>query len=106
MVQVGISVTIGLRPPIAFTTEPDVIVVPDTDDVFVVHDLDIDLFFGMGGGGVHGRVVSDPASFSSNRVQMEHLLHCPYLSDCVSLHQSKLGLILLIIVSAFFVVER
>ena len=35
-------------PPIAFLAPPDVIVIPDTDDVYVVPDLDIDLFFWNG----------------------------------------------------------
>ena len=48
MAQVGISVNIGLPPPIAFAAPPDVIVMPDTDDVYVVPDIDIDLFFWSG----------------------------------------------------------
>ncbi len=48
MAQVGISVNIGLPPPIAISAAPDVIVLPDTDDVYVVPDLDIDLFFWNG----------------------------------------------------------
>jgi len=48
MAQVGIDIHIGLPPPVAFQTEPDVIVLPDTDNVYVVPDLDIDLFFWNG----------------------------------------------------------
>jgi hypothetical protein len=43
--QVEISVSIALPPLIAFAAPPDVIVLPDTDDVYVVPDLGIDLFF-------------------------------------------------------------
>jgi len=45
MAQVGISVNIGLPPPVTFVEPPQVIVLPDTDDVYVVPDIDIDLFF-------------------------------------------------------------
>jgi hypothetical protein len=43
--QVSISVSIGLPPPITFTAPPEVIVLPDTDDVYVVPGIDVDLFF-------------------------------------------------------------
>ena len=48
MAQVGISVSIGLPPPIAFAAPPDVIVIPDTHDVYVVPGIDVDLFFWNG----------------------------------------------------------
>jgi len=48
MAQVGIDIHIGLPPAVAFQAEPDVIVLPDTDNVYVVPDLDIDLFFWNG----------------------------------------------------------
>src|SRR5665647_71799 len=48
MAQVGISVNIGLPPPIVFGAPPDVIVMPDTDDVYVDPDINADLFFWNG----------------------------------------------------------
>lgn len=45
---VDISVGISLPPPIPFTASPEVIVLPDTDDVYVVPDIDVDLFFWNG----------------------------------------------------------
>ena len=48
MAQVGISVNINLPPPIAFAAPPDVIALPDTDDVYVVPDVGLDLFFWNG----------------------------------------------------------
>ncbi len=47
LAEVGISVSIGL-PPIAFIEPPATVVLPDTDDVYVVPDIDIDLFFWNG----------------------------------------------------------
>jgi hypothetical protein len=45
MAQVGISINIGLPPPIVFPEPPSVIVLPDTPDVYVAPEIDIDLFF-------------------------------------------------------------
>jgi hypothetical protein len=35
-------------PPVAFRGAPDVVVMPDTDDVYVVPDLDVDVYFWSG----------------------------------------------------------
>ncbi len=43
--SVDISIGISLPPPIVFEGPPEVIVLPDTDDVYVVPGLDIDIFF-------------------------------------------------------------
>ena len=48
MAQVGISVSIGLPPPIVFQAPPAVIVLPDTNSVYVVPDIAVDLFFWNG----------------------------------------------------------
>ena len=48
MAQVGISVSIGLPPPVVFAEPPAVIVLPDTPDVYVVPGIDVDLFFWSG----------------------------------------------------------
>ena len=48
MAAVDISVNISLPPPIVFQAPPDVIVMPDTDDVYVVPDIDVDMFFWNG----------------------------------------------------------
>jgi hypothetical protein len=48
MAEVDISVGISLPPPIAFEAPPDVIVMPDTNDVYVVPDIDVDMFFWNG----------------------------------------------------------
>jgi hypothetical protein len=48
MARVDINVSIGLPPPIVFAAPPDVIVMPDTSDVYVVPDIDADLFFWNG----------------------------------------------------------
>jgi hypothetical protein len=47
MAQVGISVSIGLPPPIVFAEPPAVIVIPETY-VYVVPYIDVDLFFWNG----------------------------------------------------------
>jgi hypothetical protein len=47
MAQVGISVNIGLPPPIAFHAPPELIVIPETY-VYVAPDIDVDLFFWNG----------------------------------------------------------
>ena len=46
--QVNIGVRIGLPPPILFGEPPQVLVLPDTNNVYVVPDIDIDLFFWNG----------------------------------------------------------
>ncbi len=43
--QVSVSVNIALPPPVAFAAPPEVIVLPDTDDVYVIPDTDVDIFF-------------------------------------------------------------
>lgn len=45
---VDISVGISLPPAIVFSAPPDVIVMPDTSDVYVVPDIEVDLFFWNG----------------------------------------------------------
>ncbi len=46
--EVGISIGISLPPPIVFAAPPEVIVIPDADDVYVVPDVDVDIFFWNG----------------------------------------------------------
>lgn len=46
--EVGISIGIALPPLITFAAPPEVIVIPDTDDVYVIPDLDVDIFFWNG----------------------------------------------------------
>ncbi len=43
----GVSVGIGisLPPPVVFEAPPAVVVLPDTDDVYVVPDIDVDIYF-------------------------------------------------------------
>jgi hypothetical protein len=48
MAQVGISVNIGLPPPIVFADPPAVIVLPDAPNVYVVPGVEVDLFFWNG----------------------------------------------------------
>ncbi len=48
MGAVDININIALPPPIAFQAPPDVVVLPDSDDVYVVPDMDVDLFFWNG----------------------------------------------------------
>jgi hypothetical protein len=48
MARVDITVGISLPPPIVFRAPPDVIVMPDANDVYVVPDLEVDLFFWNG----------------------------------------------------------
>jgi hypothetical protein len=48
MAGVDIGVNISLPPLIVFEAPPDVIVMPDTSDVYVVPDIDVDLFFWNG----------------------------------------------------------
>ena len=47
-VDIHIGIGIPLPPPIVFRTPPEVIVIPDTDDVYVVPDADVDVFFWNG----------------------------------------------------------
>jgi hypothetical protein len=42
---IDVNVSIGLPPPIVFSAPPDVIVIPDSSDVYVVPDIDAELFF-------------------------------------------------------------
>lgn len=48
MAGVNISIGISLPPAIVFEAPPDVIVIPDTNDVYVVPDVDVDIFFWNG----------------------------------------------------------
>ena len=48
MAAVAINVNIPLPPPIVFAAPPDVIVMPDTNDVYVVPDIAGDMFFWNG----------------------------------------------------------
>ena len=48
MAGVNISVGISLPPPVVFEAPPDVVVLPDSDDVYVVPGIDVDLFFWNG----------------------------------------------------------
>ena len=45
MAQVNINIQIPLPPLITFSAPPDVIVMPDTNNVYVVPDINVDLFF-------------------------------------------------------------
>jgi hypothetical protein len=45
MAQVNINIGISLPPLITFEAPPEVIVMPDTNNVYVVPDTDADLFF-------------------------------------------------------------
>jgi hypothetical protein len=47
MAGVNVSVNIGLPPPVVFSGPPDLIVLPDTY-VYVVPDVDVDIFFWNG----------------------------------------------------------
>jgi hypothetical protein len=42
---VSIGFGISLPPPVVFHAPPEVIVLPDTDDVYVVPDIDVDIYF-------------------------------------------------------------
>ena len=48
MAAVNISIGISLPPPIVFEAPPQVVVLPETDDVYVDPDIDVDLFFWNG----------------------------------------------------------
>ncbi len=43
--DVDVHITFPLPPPMVFKAPPDVIVLPDTDDVYVVPDIDVDFYF-------------------------------------------------------------
>ena len=45
---VDVSIGISLPPPVVLAAPPDVIVIPDTDSVYVVPDVDVDLYFWNG----------------------------------------------------------
>jgi hypothetical protein len=49
MTMAAVDINIGISlPSIVFEAPPDVIVLPDTNDVYVVPDIDVDLFFWNG----------------------------------------------------------
>src|SRR5512134_2709028 len=48
MAGVDISIGISLPPPVVFMEPPAVIVMPDTYYVYVVPDIDVDIFFWNG----------------------------------------------------------
>jgi hypothetical protein len=48
MAGVNVSIGISLPPLIVFEAPPDVIVLPDTNDVYVVPEIDVELFFWNG----------------------------------------------------------
>ena len=45
---INIDIGISLPPPVVFGAPPDVIVLPDTNDVYVVPDINVDMFFWNG----------------------------------------------------------
>ena len=47
-VDIRIGIGIPLPPPILFRAPPEVIVIPDTDDVYAVPDIEADVFFWNG----------------------------------------------------------
>ncbi len=48
MAQVNIGISFGLPSPIGFAAPPEVIVLPETDNVYAVPGIDVDLFFWNG----------------------------------------------------------
>ena len=48
MAAVDISIGISLPPLVVFPAPPHVVVLPDTDDVYVVPEIDVDIFFWNG----------------------------------------------------------
>jgi hypothetical protein len=48
MAGVDVSIGISLPPPVVFEAPPEVIVLPDTNDVYVVPGIDVDMFFWNG----------------------------------------------------------
>jgi hypothetical protein len=47
-VNVNIGISIPLPPPITFQAPPDVVAMPETNDVYVAPDVQVDLFFWNG----------------------------------------------------------
>jgi hypothetical protein len=48
MAGIDISIGFSLPPPIVFEAPPNVIAMPDTNDVYAVPDIDVDMFFWNG----------------------------------------------------------
>ncbi|MCL4467723.1 MAG: hypothetical protein M1591_02150, partial [Deltaproteobacteria bacterium] len=48
MAGVDISIGFSLPPPVVFEAPPNVVVLPDTNDVYVVPNVGVDLFFWNG----------------------------------------------------------
>jgi hypothetical protein len=48
MAQVGVNISFGLPSPIGFAAPPEMIVLPETDNVYAVPGIDVDLFFWNG----------------------------------------------------------
>jgi hypothetical protein len=48
MAEVSVNIAIPLPPLIQFRSAPNVVVMPDTEDVYVVPDIDVDVFFWQG----------------------------------------------------------
>jgi hypothetical protein len=48
LAEVNINIGIPLPPPIVFTAPPDVVVLPETNGVYVDPDIDVDLYFWNG----------------------------------------------------------
>ena len=46
--RAGVNINIALPPPIIFAAPPEVIVMPDTDNVYIAPEVDVDLFFWNG----------------------------------------------------------
>jgi hypothetical protein len=46
--EVDVSIGISLPPPIVFQAPPEVIVIPDSPNVYVVPDIDVDFYFWNG----------------------------------------------------------
>jgi len=47
-VDVSVGISIPLPPPVTFAAPPDVVVLPDTDGVYVAPGVDVDIFFWNG----------------------------------------------------------
>ncbi len=48
MAQINVNINIPLPPPVEFSGPPDVIAMPETSGVYVVPDIDVDLYFWNG----------------------------------------------------------
>jgi hypothetical protein len=46
--RVDVNIHVSLPPPIAFAAPPDVVALPDTNDVYAVPEINADLFFWNG----------------------------------------------------------